>query len=78
MFKAEGGKLKEFILDDGLHILVILFPDSSGAVYKKIGDSGMASAEFVPVTMQKNYLKKLDVRYEADDTYAMIKQVIND
>ena len=73
----DGTQLKEFILNNGLHILVIKFPDGSGAVYKKIRYKGKASAEFVPVKRQKDYLKMLDIKFkDGASTYEMIKQVM--
>jgi hypothetical protein len=52
-----------------------LFPDGSGAVYRKIAGSGRASAEYLPTTRQKNFLKSLGIKKDSN-IYVMIKAVM--
>jgi len=51
-------KAREYLLDNGQHVIVMRFPDGTGTVLMKV-PSGKSYAEWKRVVRQKNYLKKI-------------------
>ncbi len=58
-FKERGGA-KEFISEDGKTHLILKFPDGSILVLRKSRGTKKASAEYIPIDVQKNVLRELD------------------